>query len=195
MLIPKPLDVRKHLLVALALAGSLTLLACNIDVKKADNGEDKNVDINTPIGGIHVDKQATAGDTGLPVYPGARPKKKEQNGEEKNANVDLSAFGFGLKVVAVEYESDDAPDKLISFYKNQLKRYGDVLECQSKEHLSYSRNSSGNSAKLTCDQDSGSNIELKVGTEDDQHIVAIQPEGKGSSFALVYVQTHGRDTI
>jgi hypothetical protein len=195
MPIPKSVSVRTRLLISVAVAASLTLLACSIDVKKTDNGEDKNVDINTPVGSIHVDKEATANETGLPVYPGARPKKKEANGDEKNANVNLSAFGFGLKVVAIEYQSDDPPDKLVAYYKDQLKKYGSVLECHSKEHLSYSRNSSGKSEKLTCDQDSGENIELKVGTQDDQHIVAVQPEGKGSSFALVYVRTHGRDTI
>jgi len=36
-------------------------------------------------------------------------------------------------------------------------------------------------------------VELKVGTEDNQHIVAVEPQGKGSSFALVYVQTHGKE--
>jgi hypothetical protein len=195
MLIPKPLSVWTRLPILLAFTSCMALPACNINVKKADNGEDKKVEINTPVGSIHVDKDATANETGLPIYPGARPKKKEENGEEKNANVNLSAFGFGLKVVAIEYESDDAPAKLVAYYKDQLKKYGDVLECHSKEHLSYSRNSPNKSEKLTCDQDSGNNIELKVGTQDDQHIVAVQPEGKGSSFALVYVRTHGRNTI
>jgi hypothetical protein len=37
-------------------------------------------------------------------------------------------------------------------------------------------------------------VELKVGTEDNQHIVAVKPDGKGSRFALVYVRTHaGKD--
>jgi hypothetical protein len=34
---------------------------------------------------------------------------------------------------------------------------------------------------------------LKVGTKENQHIVAIKPEGVGSSFSLVYVRTHGKD--
>jgi hypothetical protein len=35
---------------------------------------------------------------------------------------------------------------------------------------------------------------LKVGTEDDQHIVAVDPGDatKGSTFALVYVHTRGK---
>jgi hypothetical protein len=53
--------------------------------------------------------------------------------------------------------------------------------------------SEGNSNELTCEGDHGNNIELKVGKKDDQHIVAVQPEGEGSSFSLVYVRTHGKD--
>lgn len=60
-------------------------------------------------------------DTGLPVYPGAKLKPNSNDGDHKSANVNLSAFGFGLKVVATEYESDDAPGKIIAYYQDQLK--------------------------------------------------------------------------
>jgi hypothetical protein len=36
-------------------------------------------------------------------------------------------------------------------------------------------------------------VELKVGTKQNQHIVAIEPEGSGSKFSLVYVRTHGKE--
>src|SRR5712691_6017152 len=114
---------------ALAVIALVLLPACSINVKKNEDGEDKKVDIETPLGGIHVSKDADVRDVGLPVYPGARVKEKEVSGEEKSANVNLSALGFGLKVVAVEYESDDPPAKLIAYYKDQLKKYGSVLEC------------------------------------------------------------------
>jgi hypothetical protein len=48
---------------------------------------------------------------------------------------------------------------------------------------------------LSCpklDLNNGTNIELKVGKKDDQHIVSVKPDGKGSSFALVFVRTHGK---
>lgn len=194
----RALHVRAGLVAVLALVCAVSL-GCSVNVKKGEDGEDKNVDIKTPIGGIHVDQGASASDTGIAVYPGARPKKKssDDDHDENNANVNLSAFGFGLRVVAIDYESDDPPAKLIAFYKDQLKKFGDVLECHtsSDTNVTYNRKDEGKSKKLTCDQDSGSNVELKVGTEDNQHIVSIKPAGKGSTFALVYVRTHGRDTI
>jgi hypothetical protein len=184
-------------MLAVAAAAILALPGCSMNVKKGDNGEDKKVDINTPLGGIHVNSEADVRDTGLPVYPGARPKKKESNDhDEKNANVDISSFGFSLKVVAVEYESDDPPAKLIAFYQDKLKKFGNVLECHTEErHYGFSHSSDSHDSKnLKCESDSnGKNVELKVGSEDNQRIVSIQPEAKGSTFALVYVRTKGKE--
>jgi hypothetical protein len=56
-----------------------------------------------------------------------------------------------------------------------------------------SHGSGNESSELTCAGDSGKDVELKVGKKDDQHIVAVEPDGKGSSFSLVYVRTHGKD--
>jgi len=185
--------------VLIACVGALLLLpACSVNVKKEANGEDKQVDIKTLVGGIHVSNEADNSDVGLAVYPGARPKPKEHNGDSKSANVNISSFGFSLKVVALEYESDDAPAKIVSFYKDQLQKYGNVLECRTSSGLDMDANihtddSKNSSNELVCEHTSGPNTELKVGHKDDQHIVAVRPQGKGSSFSLVYVRTHGKD--
>lgn len=173
----------------------LSLTGCSVNVKKANNGDDKNVDIKTPMGGIHVSNDANVRDTGLTVYPGARVKEKDSDGDQKSANVNISGFGFGMKVVAIEYTSDDPPGKLISFYQDQLKKYGSVLECHSSGHVSYSHdNDQHGSQGLKCEGDNnGKNVELKAGTEDNQHIVSVEPNGKGSNFALVFVRTHGKE--
>jgi hypothetical protein len=181
-----------------AVIAALVLLAgCSIHEDKS--GDSKRVDIDTPVGGLHVSKEADVRDIGLPVYPGARVKEKEADGEEKSANVNISSSFFGLKVVAIEYVSDDAPEKLISFYRDQLKKYGSVLECHTSKasgHMSANVNGDhDHDDKLKCEESSGNTIELKVGTEENQHLVSVTPEGKGSSFALVFVRTRGKDTI
>ncbi|MGA8428390.1 MAG: hypothetical protein WB729_01110 [Candidatus Sulfotelmatobacter sp.] len=179
-----------------ALIGAMLISSCSVNVKKEANGQDKQVDIKTLVGGIHVSKDADVSDTGLTVYPGAHIKHKDSAGDDKSANVNISGFGFGIKVVALEYESSDSPDKLIAFYRDQLRKYGNVLECHTSGHFNVNTNysdKSGNSHELTCDSGNGNNVELKVGTKEDQHIVAVESEGKGSSFSLVYVRTHGKD--
>jgi len=196
------LDMRQNqfsafLIAAAGLAALLLLSACSVNVKKEANGQDKQVDINTLVGGVHVSKQADISDIGLAVYPGAHLQEKNSEGSDKSANVNISGFGYGIKVVALQYESDDEPAKVLSFYKDQLKKYGNVLECHTVglnlDMKMGSNDSRSGSRDLTCEGNHGSNIELKVGRKDDQHIVAVKPQGKGSSFSLVYVHTHGKD--
>jgi len=203
----RSLQIGKFVFLPVAAAALAILPACSVNVKKAENGEDKKVDIETPMGGIHVSKGADARDTGLPVYPGAKQKQESNDGEEKSANVNISAGMFGLKVVAIEFLSDDPPDKIAAYYKDQLKRYGAILECHTDNkhgdagdvdvHLG--KDGDKNSNQLSCAHSSGKTLELKVGTKQNQHIVAISPKdsGHGTDFALVFVQTRGgdRDTI
>lgn len=192
-----------RLFVATMLATLLVFPACSMNVKKDSEGGDKRVDIETPVGELHVSKSADVRDIGLAVYPGARVKEKEEEGQEKSANVNISSNLFGLKVVAIEYQSDDSPDKLIAFYKDQLKKYGKVLECHTSSHgdsahakVEMGDSEDHESRELKCEGDNqGSRIELKVGTQDNQHLVSVEPRGKGADFALVYVRTRGGDTI
>jgi hypothetical protein len=181
--------------LSVAAVAILLLPACSVNVKKEKNGQDKQVDISTPVGGIHVSKDANVADVGLAVYPGARLKEKDSDGGDKSANVNISGFGYGLKVIALQYESGDSPAKLVAFYKDQLKKYGSVLECHTSR-LDVDTNvkgSSHDSDQLSCGDSSGNNIELKVGNKENQHIVAVESDGKGSTFSLVYIRTHGKD--
>jgi len=195
------LNASSRLLLAISLM-ALPTLACNIRVKKDAEGEDKKVDIETPVGALHVSQGADVKDVGLPVYPGARLKHKEEPGQEKSADVNISSNLFGLKVVAVEYESNDPPQKLIGFYKDKLKKYGNVLVCHTnRDHdsdvdMREGDEDSKGSDELKCEDNNGGKVtELKVGTKHKQHIVAIDPQAKGTDFALVFVQMHGKDTI
>jgi len=152
-------------------------------------------DVQSSIGDLHMGKDADARKAGLPLYPGARPKHEDDN-DPLNLGVLTETFGF--KLVIAEYESGDAPDKIIAYYRDKLKKYGKVLECHTKEHggdAHAGMNDEKHSKELKCEGDnSGPVTELKVGTDDNQHVVAIEPSqaGAGSTFALVYVHTQGR---
>jgi hypothetical protein len=179
----------------LILTAVFSLSACSVNVKKDNAGDDKNVDIKTPFTDIHVEKNADARDTGLPVYPGARLKPKSGN-DDSSANVNLSAFGFGLKVVVLKYETDDSASKVQKFYEGPLKKYGSVLQCHTTHGKNWTEKPGhdSDSGQLKCEgDDSGNVVELKSGTEGNQHVVAIEPQAKGTEFTLVYVHTHGKD--
>jgi hypothetical protein len=207
MRIPKRLKSNSWLalilVLTLAFGSLLTLPGCNVNVKKDGEGKEKNVDIETPVGGLHVAKDADVRDLGLPVYSGARRREQTDDRNDNGAHINISTSLFGIKVVAIEFLSDDPPEKLVAYYKDQLKKYGNVLECHThNRHPGTNMNgedTSGDSKKLKCEDDqNGKTVELKVGTEQNQHIVSIKPadDGKGSDFGLVYIQMRGgKDTI
>jgi hypothetical protein len=195
--------INRWLSVAVVGAALVLLPGCSIRVKDNNGDGSKKVDISTPVGGLHVDESADVRDTGLPVYPGARRKAPSNDGEGKSANVNLSTFGFGLKVVALEYESDDPPDKLLAYYQDKLKKYGNVLQCHTSsssftvdDDVPVVGGKKGYvvGGKLKCgDDDSGTRVELKSGTSDNQHLVSVRPQGKGSDFAIVWVRMRGKE--
>src|SRR5712691_8060154 len=165
---------------------------------KPDSDQDKKLDVRSSVGDLHVGSDADAQKTGLPLYPGARLKSDDGNQNKVNLGILTEAFGF--KLVVVNYDSDDAPAKVIDFYRDKLKKYGKVLECRSRKHggdvdVNDDDKDSKGSKELKCEGDNAGPItELKVGTEDNQRVVAIEPNDghSGSTFALVYVHTRGK---
>src|ERR1700733_6979420 len=65
--------MRKQGIAWFAAAALLFAAGCRIQVDKNENGRDKNVKVDTPLGGLHVrTNQTSAADVGLPAYPGAQ---------------------------------------------------------------------------------------------------------------------------
>jgi len=178
------------LLCALALAG------CSIHASK-DGEKNKDVDIRSPFGSISVHEGSTeAKDLGLPMYPGARPSKG-RNSDTDSANVNISSPLFEVKVVVRNFETDDPPDKVLDFYQKPMGKFGKVIQCSGGSSGGFHHHDKD--APVSCDS-SGHDYEkeLKVGTENNQHVVAVKPRGKGSEFTLVYVHARegeDKDTI
>jgi len=182
--------------VALAAAGS----GCRIHTEKGANGEDKNVRIDTPFGGVHVNTdQTTAADLGLPVYPGAVVIKDDD--KHKSADVHLGFGEWQLRVRAVSYGSPDSKEKVTAFYKNALGRYGNVITCQGNAPIG---TPTVTSEGLTCNDEKGGKVninengtsygysseknglQLKAGSKRHQHIVGFdEPKDGQTRFVLV----------
>jgi hypothetical protein len=182
------------LLAALGYAGML--VGCRMQVDKGANGEDKNVRVETPFGGVHLHTdQTTAADLGLPVYPGA----EEVKGDDHHKSADIH-MGFGeweLRIRAVSYGTPDKRDQVVAFYKKALGRYGDVITCQGNSTVG---TPAATSEGLTCDDNSrgkvnveagdfqtgSGGLELKAGSRRHQHIVGFEDAKDGETrFALV----------
>lgn len=182
---------------AIAILG-LLVTGCSLRVDKEKSGKSENVEIETPVGGLKVRTNIDPKDIGLGVYPNARPAENRHDDDESSAHVNISTPFFGLKVLAVKFESDDPPEKVLEFYRKDMSRYGKVLECKGARHDG-SKVSSDDTKdiklKLECDDaDPGSkSVELKAGQGSSQRIVGVSPKGKGTEFGLVYIQMRGSE--
>ncbi|MGD0369131.1 MAG: hypothetical protein ABSA94_16880 [Acidobacteriaceae bacterium] len=192
--------MRVRILPEALILGTLlgTLLAaagCHVEVDKGKNGEDKNVKIDTPLGGLHVRAdQTSAVDLGLPLYPGAEIAPNREG--DKSADVHFGFGQFQLRIKVVTYESPDSRDKVVAFYKNAMGRFGDVITCDGN-HPVGSPSMTGEG--LTCDEEHNSNVHvngisddsgftLRAGSKHHQHIFVVKNGGEGTKFSLVELQ-------
>lgn len=169
------------LLAGCALAA--TLAGCRVHVDKDANGKEKTVQVDTPLGGVHVNTdQTTALDLGLPIYNGSEVVKDKDG--NKSADIHMGFGEWQLHVRAVSYRTSDPRDKVVAFYKNALGRYGDVLTCQgnapvgtptiTKEGLTCAENGKKPQFEFNGKPngvDLSDGLQLKAGSKRHQHIV------------------------
>ena len=140
-------------------------------------------------------------DAGLSVYPGAQ---SEQESRQSGKDLSCASCALGLRTVsldnvsvreltAAKYLSSDPPEKVLSYYKNQLKLYGTVVECgggaNTEVSVRLSNRSLSNPSACEPEDVGRAQVELKAGDALEQHIVAVGPHGRGSEFTLVHVRT------
>ena len=187
----------KRLAILVAMASLLLVTACTIK-ENGESGKDKKVDIKTPFGSLKVNEDVDVRDTGLPLYAGA--KRYTSGNDSHGANVNISSGLFGFKVVAIEFTTTDSPDKVRDFYANALKTYGNVVVCQGEysTHMESDKEHDKDLSKpVDCSDSHGKNpneYQLKVGTKGHQHVVGVKPDGGGTHFALVYLNTRGSES-
>ena len=181
-------------LCPLTAASFLCLLLAGCHISEHKNGNRDNVDIGTPFGSMQVktNDSEDASAIGFAAYPGAIPVKDHGDNDSNSANINMNFGSFHLGVKAASFQTPDSQDKIIAFYRKDLSsRYGDVIECRANKSIgSPTRTSQG----LSCDDrddhrkvklDDSDNIELRSGSQQHQHIVAIKPHDGGTRIGLV----------
>jgi hypothetical protein len=168
---------------------------CRIQVDKNDSGKDKNVKIDTPLGGLHVrSDQTSAADVGLPVYPGAQISSDKDGDKSADVHMGFGDWQFHMKLVS--YTSPDSQDKVTAFYQKALGRFGDVIQCNGNRSVG---SPSVTREGLDCSEDKGNThfkfsddngqLALKAGSRRHQHIFAIKKsDNAGTRFILVELQ-------
>jgi hypothetical protein len=167
------------------------LAGCYVKVDKGKNGEDKDVEVRMPIGGVQVHQSAPSPEEmGLPNYPGATIVE-DKDGNSADVHVGFGHWQMTLRVA--KYQTGDSQEKVASFYRTALGRYGEVLTCQdghavgsltvTREGLGCNDKHPESKGVHLGDDDSG--YALRAGSKRHQHIVAIRTEGSSTRFTLL----------
>ena len=188
----------------LASAASLGILltlstGCRIDEHKTGDGKNDDVKIATPFGGMSVKTNGAVveGGVGLSVYPGAVQVKKENGKDDGAADINMSFGSFHLGVKAISYRTPDSADKVIDFYRKDMAHFGSVILCKGTTAVGTPDHTQDG---LTCDKEKGNNIhidddrsqqELKAGSKQHQHIVAIETDGPNTKIGLISLDLPG----
>jgi hypothetical protein len=181
-----PVLPRRVLVSLLCLALSLVTAGCSINVDKDANGKEKKVKIDTPLGNIHVNADKPSASLGIALYPGAIADPDHDG--DKDADVQLGFGEWKMRVQVAHFNTSDNRDKVLTYYRKSLSRYGDVIECKENEAI-------GSPAKtaegLTCSENDQSNhvktdtgdhgLTLRAGSKRHQHIVAFDKDDADSA--------------
>lgn len=179
--------------ITLLLALALPLVVGGCRISKSGNGEEKHVDIGVPGANIHVDKGATVADAGIPVYPGAMADASNGGSAKKHVGLDLPTMK--MEIIKLNYSSKDAPEQVLTYYRDKLAMYGKVLECRGEGDIEIGMNSSdwkthdfNDPVFCATTVKAPGTTNLKVGRQGDAHIVKVRASGGGTQFSLISIR-------
>lgn len=176
---------RRRLLQNVLLAVLGTILAASTVVGESSSQQDKERTSSGKSAGFILSDDATAKDVGLPIYPGAQ-RLKDSSDDSSALQMGLWGGSKGFKLVVLKLQSDDAPEKIAAFYRKALGHYGKVVDCNA---ASGDRKKSDSDDQFDCAQDHppAKGFAFRAGTKRNQHIVAVEPDGKRTKISLVYL--------
>jgi hypothetical protein len=137
--------------------------------------------------GISISDESVPEATGLRVYPGA---KRVEKSEGSDANLQLSFGEYGIKIVAATLRSADLPERIAAFYRDDLARYGEVLDCTESRETREVKSRREKSDRLSCKGETApkNGMLFRAGTKGNERVVSISPKGDGTELTLVYVR-------
>jgi hypothetical protein len=140
--------------------------------------------------GLEVRKLANVAEIGLPVYPGAVPRKDAD--DEGGASLGLWGGIFGIRLQVVKLQSADGADVVAAWYRHALSGMGRLVDCSAGAPPPAPATQTPQKL-LGCGSDRpppGSAL-FKVGLPNHVRIVNIEPMGSGSRLQLVRLQVRG----
>lgn len=129
---------------------------------------------------------------GVPVFPGATPRAERTSSHNGKATVSLEDVVV-RKLSAEVFVSDQAPDRILDFYRDQLKHYGTVTECtggrNTRVHVRVDADEVSEPAACRAANFGAGETEIKATSDNERFIISVQPTPNGSEFAIVRVES------
>jgi hypothetical protein len=177
------------------LAAGVGLLLALLSLSPLARGQEKkHITISTDDGFVSLSAgQPRAEKLGLHVYPGAKVRVEE--GNDAGANLSVSSTEGAVRLQVMKFVSSDPAAKVLAFYKKDMAKYGNVVECRGGKQVSFDVNDPAHKNSLTCERDGDDDAKatlLKAGSEKDQRIVAVETTAKGTEFTIIHIEnSHG----
>jgi beta-lactamase regulating signal transducer with metallopeptidase domain len=121
----------------------------------------------------------------VPTYPNAIATEHRDG----RGTVSLIDGAQVQRLVASAYVSSDRPEKVLQFYRHELKSYGEVIECgggtNGKVDIQLNESALADPSACRASEFAKDGTEFKVGSRGEQRIVVVLPYAHGSEIALV----------
>jgi hypothetical protein len=104
------------------------------------------------------------------------------------ANVSFTGSFAGTNVVPRTFDSSDAPDMVLDFYRQLLGAHGPVVECRGIINV---RRWRGVETLACLERPSSPAVQLAGGVEGRHTVVVVTPRGPAARFAVLDVHTRG----
>jgi hypothetical protein len=133
--------------------------------------------------------QPSVKEMGFSPYPGAQPKS-EGKGEGAGVNLNMTTSAGPTKVQVMKFQTADGPEKVTAFYKKDLARYGNVLECRGTKSVTFEVNDPAHKNELKCDHEGSDPAAtvIKAGRENSEHLVVVRKNDQGTEFTLIHTE-------
>ena len=146
--------------------------------------------------GFNLGQNTSAKDVGLPLYPGSR---RHKDNDDDNSALNMGLWGGIFRLQTLRHENGNNRLHPKKSQPSTAKRSPSTAQSSIAAMPQTSGGNSRDDAKkksskaLTCEDEKPKpgEISLKSGSKAKEHAVGIQPNGAGTLYQLVYVETRG----
>lgn len=162
---------------------AVCLLGISVTAMSAQDKTTEKQEASSKSIGFVLSADATERDLGLPIYPGS--KRYKENADDSSAlHIGMWGGGSGFRLAVLKLQSNDSPAKVAKYYHKPLSRYGKVVDCGK-----FVSGESKDNVNCENDHPLEGGYTFEAGTKEKMHVVAVEPNGKGSLISLVYVES------